>query len=326
MKRIYLDQMKWIDLAAARLQKEKGRRYLDVLDIALAGVERSLVSFPLSSAHYIETTHRRSWRSRQDLAITMARLSRFHSIAPLDKLLPGEIDRALQQLFGRPEFVRTAQVFGVGIGHALGTTIAYHLPAEFNIDPIVRAEFERWAQGVEEMFLLGGLPPEVEDSLPGFDLTAHQRVGEEGAKQNEELRALRRADGWLSGERSKRLAAASAYFDFMPWWHDALQHASISVSEFFALGKLGLTTLAESVPTIHVCSELHRLRESAVQQAWSSHDLVDIDALSRALVYCDVVVTERQWVGLIGRTDLAQKCGARVLSDLADLAAYLVSP
>jgi len=129
MKRVYFDQNKWIDLAAARQGLAKGERYQDVLAVVEAGVERGLASFPLSSFHYIETANRRQWRSRRELAAVMAALSRFHTIAPQQALLPPEIDLALSDLFARPLSCGAPKPFGIGAAHAFDSDIPpYRVP------------------------------------------------------------------------------------------------------------------------------------------------------------------------------------------------------
>jgi hypothetical protein len=85
-----------------------------------------------------------------------------------------------------------------------------------------------------------------------------------------------------------------------------------------------MSKLAESMPLIYVTSELHRLREGAVQQPWSMNDLTDIDALSRAVVHCDIVVTERQWATLVIRAALDEKYQTIVLHDLEELPPHIL--
>ena len=107
-KRVYLDQNKWIDLAKCRLGREDGDRSRDVLDVLRHGVEHGLVSCPLSAQHYMETARRNNATSRHDLAITMAELSKFHTIAPAKAVVPMELDSALRDRFGRPQTPRAA--------------------------------------------------------------------------------------------------------------------------------------------------------------------------------------------------------------------------
>ena len=50
----------------------------------------------------------------------------------------------------------------------------------------------------------------------------------------------------------------------------------------------------------------------------------DMDALTRAIVYCDIVVTERQWVDLVRRGRLDAKYDTIVISDLRELPRLLI--
>jgi hypothetical protein len=325
MKRVYLDQNKWIDLAAARTGHRRGNPYQDVLTFAQAGVERELLSFPLSATHYIETSHRRQWESRLNLATTMALLSRFHTIAPESLLVPSEIDRALKARFGAPEIVRGVQVFGVGADHAFNTDIVrYQVPEGIPIDPVVKLEVERWATSVKEWAALVGPSPEVEGELEGYDPDKHRDVGERWAAAQQNLRVVRKEAGWHRGERAELVARAQAIVDYNEPIGEALERAGLHWGHVYALEQEGMTALVEDIPLIHVESELARLRAVGAQQPLTPNDLNDISALTRAIVYCDVVVTENQWTALIKRAGLDERYGVVVLNDLRDLVALLV--
>lgn len=325
MKRVYLDQNKWIDLAAARSGHRRGHPYQDVLTLAGAGVERGLVSFPLSATHYIETSHRRHWQSRLNLATTMALLSRFHTMAPESVLVPAEIDCALKARFGVPEIVRRAQVFGTGADHAFTTDIIrYQVPDGIPLDPVVKIEIERWATSVKEWAALIGPPPEIEGEIEGYDPDKHREVGVRWAKAQEQLRSKRKRGGWHRGERAERVAKAQAFVDYQEPMGEALERAGLHWGHIYALEREGMTALVEDIPLIHVGSKLARLRASGAQQALSPNDLNDISALTLAVVHCDIVVTENQWVALSTQAGLDERYGTVMLNDLRDLVTHLV--
>jgi hypothetical protein len=117
---VYLDLDKWIDLARAPKGEAAGARFRDLLDLARASVAAGIVSFPLDSSRYMETAKRGNWQSGQELVATMAEPSLFHTLAPVNVILPAEIDAALHRRFGRPLVPRRVQVFGKGVGHAAG--------------------------------------------------------------------------------------------------------------------------------------------------------------------------------------------------------------
>ena len=325
MKRVYLDQNKWIDLAAARTGHRRGEPYQDVLTLARAGVEHDLLSFPLSATHYIETSHRRQWKSRLDLATTMALLSRFHTIAPESVLVPSEIDRALKARFRVPEIVRDTQVFGVGADHAFDTDIVrYEVPEGIPIDPVLKIEVERWATSVKEWAALVGPPPEEEGKIEGYDPDKHREVGERWAEAQQNLRVVREQAGWHRGEKAELVARAQAIVDYNEPIGEALERAGLHWGHVYALEQDGMVALVEDIPLIHVASELARLRATGAQQPLTANDLNDISALTRAIVYCDLVVTEKQWTALIKRAGLDELYRTAVFNDLRDLGPQLV--
>ncbi len=324
MKRIYLDQNKWIDLAAAAKGLKKGERHQDALTLAQAGVARGYASFPLSFIHYIETENRRPWQARQELARTMAMLSRFHTIAPLDVVLPHEIDLAFQGIFGLPLVARDAQVFGVGVSHATNHPMpAFRVPEDKRSDSEFVRRFEGWAADYREWVMLGGFPPKAGVDESEFD-TAQKEVGERLAQEQERYRLSRREGGWHTGERSKRVSKAVAFAGWKDELSEALGRAGLHWGHLYALKRDGMSRLVEAIPIIHVASELQRQREAAADKPWDPHDVNDIFFLIVALVYCDIVVTEKQWVDLARRSGLDQRYRTVLLNDLVDLPAHLV--
>src|SRR5437899_10656348 len=86
---------------------------------------------PLSSTNYTETWRQGSRTRRGELSAEMAMLSKFHALAPAWRLWDGEVDRALREVFGRPDRPRPLEVLGFGAAHVLG------MPAEMHPDTAV---------------------------------------------------------------------------------------------------------------------------------------------------------------------------------------------
>lgn len=325
MKRVYLDQNKWIDLASAKAGLDKGQRYADVLALAAAGVDRGLLSLPLSSVHYIETANRREWKSRSQLAETMAELSRFQTIAPQSALVPPELDRAFNGLCGRPTDLLPLRPFGLGFAHAFDATPRlYGAPESVPLPDGARWKLENDLRRLQEWVALSGPPPGFADKLEGYDPKAHLPIARKYAEDKENLRALRVAEGWNRGERADRVAAAEAFANFLDPLNEALERARLSASALYATGRDGLTALLKAIPTIHASKELERQRHTASQKAWEANDLGDLAALPGAVVYCDIVVTERVWTDAIRRAKLDETNQTVVLSKLEELPAHLV--
>lgn len=325
MKRVYLDQNKWIDLAAAEHGSKRGESYRDTHLLLRATVEAGDVSLPLSSAHYIETANRRDWDSRRKLALVMASFSHLHTIAPGSALIPGELDRAMQQAFGRPDTLLPMKPFGHGLAHAFDRGIEpYRVPPELASYVADRWGVERGVNYMRELVMLTGLPPEAEEKLPGFKPLSHLPVAEQYARDKEELRQARQAAGWNKGEKAARVAAAEAFTDHEEQLNAALERAQVSATALYDLGAEGMTAFLRTIPTIFTASELERLRHTASQKEWERQDLTDITALGVAAVHCDVVVTERFWVEAAKRARLGHTYNTVFLRRLEDLPQHLL--
>lgn len=328
IRRVYLDQNQWIALGRAVHETGGGERFADARLLLEEGVRRGEVSLPLSSAHYMELSHRRNWRSRRQLGETMLAFSELHTIAPQEKLLPGEIDGAIQSCFGavttRPRPVRP---FGQGASHAFGFEIGpYHLPAELH--PHVRdvAAFERKANDMlEQHLLVGPTPEQEEDGIPGYEPFAHLEIGERYAEAREDLRDLRKAHGWHKGERAQRVAMAQALTDCQVPIEEAMSRAGVPFDALLAGGREGMTAFLAAIPTMFACAELERQREISSQKAWERQDLTDLGALSVAIAHCDIVVTERMWTDAVRRSKLDERLGTIVIARLDDLPEHILA-
>lgn len=328
--RVYLDQNKWIDLARTDKDDPAGRRYRDVLDLASAAVEAGDASFPLDISRYMETAKRGDWASRQELAATMARLSRFHAIAPQTVLVPTEIDAALHARFGRPKSPRTAQVFGIGAGHAFGGGIStkgrLKLPDGARLPPGARALLDAAMEQTLEHALLLGATPGMQQSDDYQALLARMTQDAQFAQGRTDLAGRLTKHGYDKKERLDRAMHAAQLQDILAPVLEALHRAQLDPDTFLdTLGRDGLTQFIRDLPTRAVTVDLLRDKHAQGQQRWEPNDLNDIVSLPAAAVHCDVVVTERQWANRMIRARVPQRYGTAVLSDLADLAPLLAA-
>jgi hypothetical protein len=321
MKRIYLDQNKWIDLTRSKYDQKGGERFRDVLEVARAGAQHGLASFPLSDIHYMEVAHRNEWKSRHRLAATMGELSRFHAIAPQAHVVPAEIDRALHAAFGRPLRPRPLQVFGIGVRHAIGySDRKRQLPSDFPLERVeaLAARLERTDEF--ELAVLSG-PPENTPTAD-IDTTAHRHVAADYQQKEQDISDRLKREGWGKGDRLQQVMLASALTDILELINDAAAAARVSVDELIMLGEDGMTSFLENVSSRWVLYEMRRDLHARGQH--EEGDLRDLAALSIAVAYCDVVVTEKQWVHVLTQAKVGEKMNTILLSDLNDLPAAIV--
>src|SRR3989442_3993285 len=174
MRRVYLDQNKWIDLARAASGRSDGEPFIDALAVCRFGVENSLASFPLSSVHYIETLKRKDADSRRRLAAVMRELSRYRSIAPARPVLRAEIDAALHSRYGKPATPRPLRLFGVGVWFAMGVEKAqYALPSGLVLPPGERSRLEAVVNELLQWAALAGPGPGI--PVPGMQENDYYR-------------------------------------------------------------------------------------------------------------------------------------------------------
>jgi hypothetical protein len=254
----------------------------------------------------------------------MARLSKYNTIAPQRVLLPPEIDRALQTTFGRPYTVRTAQPFGVGFAHAFDSDGAtYRVPEQIGLDPVTARVTEEAVQVLMEWAALAGPTREAAARLKGYDPDAHRAIPEEFARAQEEHRGKLLEGDWHKGDKGRRVSFANAFTNYQAPLEEALNRAGLHWGLIYELGDPGMSDLIRGIPIADVDTHLQRFRHEASQRAWEPNDLNDLDSLARAIVYCDIVVTEKQWVSVAARAGLGEKYGTQLLSKPEDVVVAL---
>ena len=229
----------------------------------------------------------------------MFRWSGFLTVAPVSKLLPYEIDRAVRARFGRPPPSEEPTVFGSGAAHALG----YEPDAE-------RIQMTIEQAALFELAILAG-----EGSSP--------RVEPDGEEFAQALNTVsQRLASWRTDpeDRQRRLRV-NALQEFQRDFVSALLLVGVSVEEFAMLGGEGLEALVADVPTLWTLTELRRVRYANPTQSFIRTDLNDLRALAVAIVYCDVVVADRAWVNACRRTKLAATYHTHVVPTLEEAAA-----
>ncbi|MEN0083646.1 MAG: hypothetical protein AAGC66_02655 [Leifsonia sp.] len=129
---IYLDQMKWIDLARAETGHAQGAAHAPALEAFKRAVDEGRARFPLSVAHYLETGKQHDRTRREQLVGTMMRLAGMYRISPPHVIVPWEIRRALIGVFELDVPLPDLAVFGDGAAHATNQpSLRYTAPTQF---------------------------------------------------------------------------------------------------------------------------------------------------------------------------------------------------
>lgn len=327
--RVYLDQNKWVDLARVATGHQLGNRFKDALAVCRAGVAAGQVSFPLDMYRYWETGKRADDRSRNDVVDVMRELSQQHTIAAPSGVLDEEIDLALQRRFGRPEHPRQQQVFGVGMRHISAGRIDWPqldlsaLPdGGASIRVAERAQLRgAVAEFLEEQILRAG--PDTFRAL-GFDHAAFNHS--QKFVDFENLLAAEVYKHGLPGDVIDQAVRGADFGDIRPAVIDALDRIGMTYDQFMADRTVGeLMAFIDDLPTRYVTNVMRSAKHRQIQQKWELNDFIDIVALPVAAVYCDVVVTEKQWAHRLRHGKVDERYSTVLLNDVADLVEVLVN-
>lgn len=319
MQRVYLDQNKWIDLTRAQAGRKEEAHLVEVLEAAQEAVRAGDASFPLSAQHYYETQRRGDRESRANLAGTMLSLSHDDTITPPQVVVPYEIETALIKQLQLPNDLPPAiQIFGKGANHAFNTDIfTYEAPDEWEGLPL-QAELRAVAT------VLGSTRMEFE-ILAGWsssekmrvELSEHTRLT--GSKFASGQQDLRDRIVEMGRGRLEDAMTATAIADILEPLLTVCARLGVDPRRLFDGGMEVLGPLVRAIPSRWVEREMRRLRHANPQKQWEGNDLNDVTALSVAVPYCDVVVTERQWVHFVGVAHLDRRFNTTVTSDLRRL-------
>lgn len=319
MQRIYLDQNKWIALARARAGHKQEAHLVEVLEVAEEAVRSGDASFPLSAQHYYETHLRGDPASRMDLARAMLDLSQHDAIAPPEVLVPYEIEVALIDQLKLPHAPPpVVQVFGEGANHVFNTKMfTYEAPSDYegiHIPAELRAKATTLGSGVMELMTLAGLSPSETTRLK---VNEHNRLtGSRFASGQEDLRDR---IAQIGRGRLDDAMTANAIADILDPLLATCARLGVDPGQLLDGGAEVLSPLVRDIPSRWVEREMRRLRHANPQKQWDGNDLNDVTALSIAVPYCDVVVTERQWTHLAATARLDRRFSTTVISDLRKL-------
>jgi hypothetical protein len=96
-----------------------------------------------------------------------------------------------------------------------------------------------------------------------------------------------------------------------------------SFKDLRALPDEQIASLIDLVP----CWDVERCLSVQVEQQWGreleGNDVYDIAALTAAIPYCDIVVTERLWTHLCNACGVAARYNSRVTASVFDIAPLL---
>jgi len=331
---VYLDLNHWYMLGAALAGNPRQPEHTGILKQLTHGVEQGRLMLPLSTVHYMELSENPRDHQREEAAKVMVSLSRFTTMAPIGNIISEELALGLNRLFGRPAFPAKVPKFGQGVGFAFGKPGSFRLKGGTTQDrTAVEAqlgmsitEFEARINAVAEYDLLKQPPRALASRIPDYGPYAARRVADkELASFNVMVQTLR-TDPEIAKRPFDAICARQFLFEFMDRWVQAQLDAGFSKNRTPFRAKEEFTDFLMSLPSRRVAAmiQFHYLKD--VHRDWKINDLRDIAALSIAVPYCDVVVTDaKAWDALVNRAHLDAELSTTVFKRLTDLGAHLAA-
>lgn len=306
----------------------------------MIGAADAGVAFPLSCTHYIETGAIRNPRQRRDVAAVMASVSHCRTIRLRRDLLRNQLLVAMHEQFGRPTFrPQNLDPLGVGVHWAFQgvekTLQVHNADGEIiDLDQFPREMRIRATQGVEYQ-LLAGPPGEDEKVLRkryGYRPESTVEVGRSRLEWEQEF------VGHLDDTPPKDPAELRVWIQAREVVHENLE-LLVQVFKEYGLptrllaGGFGdndpdgrhhfVSGFFDQLPSVRVAVDLKLSVHRNNQRGWAKNDVYDIDAMSIAVPYCAVVVTDKAAADALRRVRAGEHHGTFITAKLAELTEVL---
>ncbi|MGW6210915.1 hypothetical protein [Streptomyces sp. NPDC055109] len=333
---VYLDLNHWIYLAKAATGHRTGEQYKAALTAVRDAAQSGLYLFPLSLTHYMELAGIRDPRQRADIADVMEEVSSFTTLLTRSHIMRLEIEAALDQVFNTSSpHIADIDLLGKGISHAMGQR-----GLQIGLTPGGTSDEARtaWPNGpeafdvlladaqkyLERSMLRGPSDAEVPDlEARGWDPTAARTIAEERAELERQLAVQLDQQPQYWNRLRDVVQARYLSLEVIDILNQALFDRGRDLADVITDKESG-RSFTESMPSAYVHISLvdaaHRNRD----KPWASNDIFDVDGLSIAVPYCDMVVTERHACHVVRTARLPQAMNTEVVPKLNDLMKWLI--
>lgn len=290
---IYLDQNKWIDLAKAINKPDENPQYVDVAVKVLKKVEGDEWIFPISMIHFLETLSRSDPASRGRLSDIMALVAKNHSIKPFISVEHDEFINLFASVHDPLKMIDINAVdknlFPAMGAESISVTFKRELPVDMKE---CINDFVKNLHGDEKLF--SKLMAESYDEK----LVSEIHEGDEEAVLNwNEMR-----ENLLNKPKQFRykIFLLESFMTQLAYRNKKLMsYFKKTREEFLPESILGdeqrTLDFLEGIPSLNTrCKLMFEVLKNQGRPI-QLHDSRDVEFLSTAIPYCDVVITERTW-------------------------------
>lgn len=334
---VYLDMNVWVLMTRGCAQADT--RWAAARSGLEAAVSNGQMVVPLAPAHYLELWHRREQRSREQVGAVMRDVTGYATMPSTYSVRRREVRALASQLAGRSSpLPSTSDLIGHGAAHAFDSPHGRFRFIESLASPDGKVNEGPATEPPENWNTLNRTGPEWEWlqlvgtqlilESEGVERTPEHRYGTQHMEGELRLREYLVREPKARGQLWDHLVA-----DELDSLRDEINEISeeldVDPHGFFLSGILGATP-PESVhafiarlPSAFAWATLSHWKHRDLTHPWEQHDWTDISALSVAVPYCDVVITERRWAHMIKATRLAERHDTEVGYGLTSLESLL---
>lgn len=336
---VYLDLNHYINLAKAARNRKPIPGYTELLDAAGSAAQDGRVLFPLSSQHLLENTLAiKDPKQRGHVADVMEDLSGFSYLLGRVSIFELELEAGLAHLMGEPQG-EPHQLLGSSFGRGFGMVGGFHVRnqdgtdgAQALRDELGDTEFERLMLEMNlmgERMMLRGPTDEEAEILRARGWKPEEARASQVARVDLEVAKRDQLDSKPGGVdyRRGRLRDFISAHEVVGDWLDlytriTLDRLKAGKQPFNPDEKNG-RALFDAMPHLQVSISMKTHYHRNPLHRWTTNDIYDIDALSVAYAYCDVVYTDKAAANALHHASEIRDLNTYMPKDPFELAAWL---
>jgi len=289
-----------------------------MINVILKASESGSVIFPLSLIHHAETCKISNVKRRRKLASLMVTLSKGYSFSPyVESIIEMEIRQEVRIRYGLPPIDLGKHVFGKGIGHFIGAIPeivsrkdAPELPNQ------IRQELLDLLDSPEALYTVLAGYRKIPSLIQRYDVEATRRmefIRKERLKiKDNRLRRKVEFARFLRDIIAQKLAKVLIEMNLPK---DTIIRKGWSERDF--------KEFLNNIPTALCLFTLTLEGDQQLKRPIPVNDIYDIWALSLAIPYSDIVVTEKMWTSISRQSKLNEACNTIVVPSIDELLKYL---
>lgn len=327
---VYLDLNHWISLAQASVGHPKGGSFLETLEACRSAQKSGTAIFVLSALHYMEMNKIKDPEQRWAVAGVMEDLSDFASLTSRILVMELELATMLDRFAREPIVLPTVRLLGRGVRHSFGLSSGIRITgpggdATALVRERIGAEaFDQWVNEAELLLgrsVLRGPADGEQDELRsfGWNPEASIAVAEDRASQErDQSRTLDTEERWRRGRLRDVVSARELMIEFQNLLPRALAERNLNLTDV-VIDPQSARSFVRAMPSSEVSIELKTAWHRNGGKQWSANDIYDLDALSLAVPYCDVVVTDKACHHALTVARLGERMHTALLRRIEDL-------